>query len=121
MESLNVFGEKLLTCSTNPMTGFYRDGCCQTGGEDMGTHTVCALLTREFLVFSKSRGNDLMTPIPAYGFPGLKEGDHWCLCALRWMEAYNAGVAPNIKLEATNEATLKIIPLTILIQFAEKS
>lgn len=87
----------------------------------MGTHTVCALLTRKFLVFSKSRGNDLMTPIPAYGFPGLKEGDHWCLCALRWMEAYNAGVAPNIKLEATNEATLKIIPLTILIQFAEKS
>ena len=87
----------------------------------MGTHTVCALLTREFLVFSKSRGNDLMSPIPTYGFPGLKEGDHWCLCALRWMEAYNAGVAPNIKLEATNEATLKIIPLSILIQFAEKS
>jgi uncharacterized protein (DUF2237 family) len=120
MESLNVFGEKLLTCSTNPMTGFYRDGCCQTGEEDRGTHTVCALLTNEFLEFSKSRGNDLITPIPAYGFPGLKEGDHWCLCALRWMEAYKAGVAPRIKLEATNEATLEIIPLSILIQFAEK-
>ncbi len=121
MASLNVFGQKLLTCSTDPMTGFFRDGCCQTGEEDRGTHTVCALLTGEFLEFSKSRGNDLMTPIPAYGFPGLKEGDQWCLCALRWMEAYRAGVAPMIKLEATNEATLKIIPLSILIQFAKKS
>lgn len=121
MELLNVFGEKLINCSTNPMTGFYRDGCCKTGDEDLGTHTVCALITREFLVFSKSRGNDLMTPIPDYDFQGLKEGDHWCLCALRWMEAYHAGIAPNIKLEATNEATLKIIPLALLVQFAEKS
>ncbi|MDI1323546.1 MAG: DUF2237 domain-containing protein [Algoriphagus sp.] len=121
MESLNVFGEKLITCSTNPMTGFYRNGCCQTGDEDSGTHTVCVLLTSEFLEFSKIMGNDLMTPIPAFDFPGLKEGDRWCLCALRWMEAYKAGVAPHVYLEATNEATLNFIPLSILIQFAQKS
>lgn len=120
MASLNIFGEKLASCSTNPMTGFYRDGCCKTGPEDLGTHTVCVLLTTEFLEFSKSRGNDLMTPIPGYDFPGLKEGDRWCLCALRWLEAYESGVAPTIYLEATNETTLKIIPLNTLVQFAQK-
>lgn len=120
MDSLNIFGEKLLSCSTKPMTGFYRDGCCNTGPEDLGTHTVCVSLTKEFLEFSKSRGNDLMTPIPEYDFPGLKEGDSWCLCALRWLEAYRAGVAPLVYLEATNEATLKIVPLETLIQFAIK-
>lgn len=118
---MNVFGEKLIPCGTNPVTGFYRDGCCETGPEDMGTHTICVLLTTEFLEFSKSRGNDLVTPFPEYDFPGLKEGDRWCLCALRWVEAYGAGVAPLIFLEATNEITLKIIPLEILIQFAVKT
>lgn len=120
MDSLNIFGEKLLPCSTKPMTGFYRDGCCNTGPEDLGTHTVCVSLTTEFLEFSKSRGNDLMTPIPQYDFPGLKEGDRWCLCALRWLEAYQAGVAPLVYLEGTNETTLKIVPLETLIQFAIK-
>lgn len=121
MASLNIFGEKLIPCSTNPKTGFYRDGCCKTGPEDLGTHTVCVLLTIEFLEFSKSRGNDLLTTIPEYDFPGLKEGDHWCLCALRWWEAFSAGVAPLVYLESTNEATLDIIPLETLIQFAKKS
>lgn len=120
MDSLNIFGEKLLPCSTKPMTGFYRDGCCNTGPEDLGTHTVCVSLTTDFLEFSKTRGNDLMTPIPEYDFPGLKEGDRWCLCALRWLEAYQSGVAPLVYLEATNEATLKIVSLETLIRFAIK-
>lgn len=102
------------------MTGFYRDGCCNTGPEDLGTHTVCVSLTTEFLEFSKSRGNDLMTPIPQYDFPGLKQGDRWCLCALRWLEAYKVGVAPLVYLEGTNETTLKIVPLETLILFAIK-
>jgi hypothetical protein len=120
MDSINIFGEKLLPCSTKPMTGFYRDGCCNTGPEDLGTHTVCVSLTTEFLEFSKSRGNDLMTPIPQYDFPGLKQGDRWCLCALRWLEAYKVGVAPLVYLEGTNETTLKIVPLETLILFAIK-
>lgn len=115
MDGVNVFGEKLEICSESPMTGYYRTGCCETGTDDLGTHTVCSIMTQEFLEFSKSRGNDLMTPIRAYDFPGLKSGDRWCLCALRWLEAYKAGVAPAVILEATNEKTLKIIPLNILI------
>lgn len=114
----NVFGEPLFPCGTDPMTGFYRDGCCETGKEDRGSHTVCAVLTREFLLFSKSRGNDLTTPIPLFDFPGLKEGDHWCLCAAKWMEAYQAGVAPRVILEATHEKTLEFISLQDLVHYA---
>lgn len=120
MDGINVFGQKLQICSSKPLTGFYRNGCCDTGKEDLGTHTVCALMTSEFLEFSRARGNDLITPIVQCDFPGLKPGDKWCLCARRWLEAYQAGFAPQVYLEATNEATLKIIPLEILIQFAFK-
>jgi uncharacterized protein (DUF2237 family) len=121
MDAMNVFGLELQPCGTDPMTGFYRNGCCETGKEDLGTHTVCAVMAQEFLDFSKSRGNDLITAIPAYDFPGLKPGDRWCLCARRWLEAYHAGFAPQVCLEATNEASLKIIPLDTLIQFALKT
>lgn len=119
----NVFGEKLLPCSTYPMTGYYRDGCCSTGASDHGTHTVCAVVTREFLEFSKKMGNDLMAPIPAYRFPGLKPGDRWCLCAARWREAWQAHVAPKVVLEATHERTLDFVPLEELVKYAfvEKS
>lgn len=120
MDGINVFGQILEVCSAKPLTGYYRDGCCNTGKEDFGTHTVCALMTTEFLDFSKSQGNDLITPLPDYNFPGLKPGDRWCLCARRWQEAYRAGCAPKVFLEATNEATLKIIPLATLLQFALK-
>ncbi|RZS98054.1 DUF2237 family protein [Cecembia calidifontis] len=116
----NVFGENLIPCSTAPMTGFYRNGCCETGPDDLGTHTVCAVMTDEFLEFSLSRGNDLITPRPEYAFPGLKPGDKWCLCASRWMEAYQAGVAPLVVLEATHEKTLDYLPLGELVKFAAK-
>jgi uncharacterized protein (DUF2237 family) len=116
----NVFGENLIPCSTAPMTGFYRNGCCETGPDDLGTHTVCAVMTDEFLEFSLSRGNDLITPRPEYAFPGLKPGDKWCLCASRWMEAYQAGVAPLVVLEATHEKTLDYLPLGELVKFAVK-
>lgn len=116
----NVFGEELITCSTDPLTGFYRDGCCETGPEDHGTHTVCAVVSDEFLRFSKLRGNDLITPRPEWRFPGLKAGDRWCLCALRWIEAYRAQVAPPLVLEACHEKTLEFIDLTELIPFAWK-
>lgn len=116
----NIFGEKLISCSESPMTGFYRDGCCKTGEDDLGTHTVCAQMTQEFLEFSRNHGNDLITLMPEYLFPGLKPGDFWCLCALRWLEAHKEGVAPMIKLEATNEKTLKIIPMETLIPYAIK-
>lgn len=119
--SKNVFGEELIPCSMDPMTGFYRNGCCETGSDDGGTHTVCAVMTEEFLIFSKNRGNDLITPRPEYLFPGLKPGDKWCLCALRWLEAYRSNFAPPVFLEATNEKTLDIIPLEILISKALKS
>ena len=114
----NIFGEEIISCSTKPLTGYYRNGCCETGEDDRGTHTVCAKMTDEFLSFTKARGNDLSTPIPDYDFPGLKAGDFWCLCALRWLEAYRAGLAPKVKLEATNEATLRIIPMEILLEMA---
>lgn len=117
----NVFGEPLIPCGLDPMTGFFRNGCCETGPEDLGTHTVCAVVTLEFLEFSKSRGNDLISPRPEYLFPGLQPGDRWCLCALRWVEAFKAGVAPPVVLEATNEATLKFVPLKDLISKAWKA
>jgi uncharacterized protein (DUF2237 family) len=116
--ALNVLGEPLAPCSVRPMTGFYRDGCCNTGYDDVGIHTVCARMTKEFLEFSKSRGNDLSTPAPQFGFPGLKPGDQWCLCAGRWKEALDAGVAPPVVLAATHEETLAIVPLAELKRYA---
>lgn len=116
--ALNVFGEEMITCSTAPMTGFYRDGCCKTGEDDHGTHTVCSVMTVEFLAFTKSVGNDLSTPMPQYQFPGLKPGDRWCLCATRWVQAYEAGFAPKVVLEATHEKTLQYIALEELVKFA---
>lgn len=103
----NVLGTELEPCSTDPLTGFFRDGCCNTGGDDVGVHTVCAVVTDEFLAFSKSAGNDLTTPMPAYGFPGLRSGDQWCVCAPRWQEAVEAGAAPHVVLEATHIQTLE--------------
>ena len=116
----NVFGEPLIICCSNPITGYFRDGLCKTVTEDTGTHTVCAVMTDKFLRFSASRGNDLITPIPYYQFTGLKEGDKWCLCVTRWIEAEKAGKAPKIILEATNERTLEFAPLDILIKYAIK-
>lgn len=114
----NVFGEPLEPCSVRPMTGFYRTGCCDTGPEDLGMHTVCVEVTADFLAFSKARGNDLSTPIPEFGFPGLEAGDRWCLCALRWKEAFEAGQPPRVVLQATHEATLEVIPLADLKRHA---
>lgn len=113
-KAANVLGGRLATCSTDPMTGFYRDGCCNTGKEDAGSHTVCVELTAEFLAFSAQRGNDLSTPMPEYGFPGLKPGDRWCLCAARWQEALEAGVAPKVHLAATHRRALEIVRLSDL-------
>ena len=108
---LNVLGEPLQPCSMNPLTGFYRDGCCKTGEDDSGKHIVCAQMTEDFLNYTKSRGNDLSTAIPQFGFPGLKPGDQWCLCASRWKEALDAGKAPPVQLRATHEAALQIVSL----------
>ncbi len=107
----NVLGSKLASCCTDPMTGYYRDGFCNTGMDDRGSHVVCAIMTQEFLDFTKAQGNDLCTPIPAYRFPGLKAGDKWCLCALRWREALQAGAAPSVVLEATHQKALQYIHL----------
>lgn len=114
----NVFGEELIPCSTQPLTGFYRNGCCDTGEQDLGVHTVCAVMTEEFLEFSKERGNDLSTPRPQFNFAGLQAGDRWCLCASRWVEAYQAHSAPLVVLEATHEKTLEFIELEELVKFA---
>ena len=114
----NVLGGVLETCSLNPRTGFYRTGCCDTGPEDVGRHTVCMQATAEFLEYSKSVGNDLSTPAPEHGFAGLKPGDRWCLCASRWAQAYRAGRAPRVYLTATNEATLELVPLDLLVEYA---
>ncbi len=114
MAARNVLGEPLDYCSISPMTGFYRDGCCNTGREDAGSHTVCVVMTSSFLEFSKSGGNDLSTPVPEFGFAGLKPGDRWCLCAPRWKQALDAGRAPPVVLEATHEETLAITPLGVL-------
>ena len=117
-EQLNVFGEPLQLCSTDPMTGFYRDGFCSAGPEDIGRHTVCTIMTAEFLAFSKSRGNDLSTPMPQYQFPGLHPGDRWCLVAVRWAEALAAGQAPRVVLQATNQSALKVVRLEDLKKYA---
>ena len=111
---MNVVGGVLLSCSTEPVTGFYRDGCCATGPEDVGSHTVCAVVTEEFLAFSRSVGNDLTTPHPEWGFPGLAPGDRWCVCAARWLEAYEAGVAPEVVLGATHVRALEVVPIEAL-------
>jgi len=110
----NVLGGELKSCSTAPITGFFRNGCCETGPHDMGMHTVCAVMTPEFLSFSKAAGNDLSTPRPDLAFPGLKPGDRWCLCAPRWMEALDAGLAPPLVLDACHEEALAIAPLGVL-------
>ena len=110
----NVLGTSLLTCSNNPLTGFFRNGLCDTCADDQGMHTVCARMTDAFLEFSAKQGNDLRTPMPAYNFPGLKAGDYWCLCLLRWLEAHEAGRAPNVKLEATHASALEFVDLDLL-------
>ncbi len=114
----NVLGSQLETCCTNPMTGFYRDGMCNTGAGDVGMHVVCAQMTEEFLTYTKAQGNDLSTPVPAFAFPGLKPGDRWCLCALRWKEAFDDGVAPPVILAATHAAALEYVSLADLKQHA---
>ena len=117
-EQRNVFGDPIAVCSVKPMTGFYRTGCCETGAEDTGVHTVCIEATAEFLAFSRARGNDLSTPHPEFGFPGLGPGDRWCVCAARWQEALEAGAAPRVVLAATHEATLEIVKLADLKRYA---
>lgn len=114
----NVLGGPLAECGATPMTGFFRNGCCHTGPEDLGRHVVCTKLTREFLTFSLQRGNDLQTPMPQFGFPGLKPGDRWCLCAARWKEAADAGAAPPVILAATHEAALEVVALEDLKKHA---
>ena len=118
--AINVLGGPLKACSSKPLTGFYRDGCCNTGREDAGVHTVCAVMTTEFLAFSKAAGNDLSTPMPQFGFAGLKPGDRWCLCAARWKEALDAGRAPQVVLESTHAVTLQIVSLDELKKYAVK-
>ncbi len=116
--SINVLGNPLEPCSTAPMTGFFRNGCCDTGPEDHGVHTVCAEMTAEFLALSKYLGNDLSTPRPEFGFSGLKPGDRWCLCAARFLQAHEEGAAPRIRLGATHRRTLDVVPLAVLRQHA---
>ena len=118
IKQTNVYGDTIEECCSNPITGFYRDGFCHTDKLDRGLHVVCALLTEEFLTFSKSRGNDLSTPRPEFNFPGLKEGDRWCLCALRWKEAYDAGVAPRVFLESCHLQALSFVTKEQLEEFA---
>lgn len=116
--SVNVLGEELRPCSMDPVTGFFRNGCCDTCDEDQGSHTVCAVMTAEFLAFSKSVGNDLSTPMPQYGFDGLKPGDQWCLCAARFLQAYQAGKAPRVSLISTHRRALEIVPIEALREHA---
>jgi len=115
---LNVLGEPLVPCSDDPLTGFFRDGCCNTSQEDFGLHVVCVRVTAEFLEFSQKKGNDLSTPHPEFGFPGLKPGDQWCLCAARWQEAWEAGVAPRVLLQSTHAAALRVVKLKNLKEYA---
>lgn len=117
----NVFGEPLVPCSFEPLTGYFRDGCCKTDVDDVGTHVVCAVMTSDFLAFSTSRGNDLSTPRPEWRFPGLRHGDQWCLCANRWREAYAAGVAPTVVLESTNQKVLELVSLEVLSGFDSRA
>ncbi|KAF0191688.1 MAG: hypothetical protein FD165_1411 [Gammaproteobacteria bacterium] len=117
-ESINVFGEALQTCSDKPVTGFFRDGCCNTSDHDVGSHTVCIEVTQEFLEYSRFKGNDLSTPVPEWGFAGLKPGNRWCLCAARWLEAQRDGMAPKVFLSRTHIRALGIVPLEILRDYA---
>lgn len=117
-DSLNVYGEPLQPCSTEPMTGFFRDGCCNTNDQDMGSHTVCIEISNDFLHYSRFRGNDLSTPNPEFGFPGLKPGDKWCLCAARWLEAYQQDMAPRVYLSRTHIKATETVPLELLKKFA---
>ena len=116
--SRNVLGGSMAICSSRPLTGFLRNGCCETSPEDIGSHTVCAVMTAAFLAFSRSRGNDLSTPRPEFGFAGLKPGDHWCLCAPRWQEALEAGAAPQVVLRATEEGALRYCTMADLTRHA---
>ena len=118
MNERNVLGAELEPCGTDPMTGFFRDGCCTTGPEDLGSHTICAVVTAEFLEHQRRIGNDLSTPLPAYGFPGLEPGDRWCVTAVNWARAFNDGVAAPVVLASTNEAVLEIVPIEALRQHA---
>lgn len=117
-QSLNVFGEPLSGCSESPLTGFFRDGCCNTSDDDPGSHTVCVEVTREFLEFSRFKGNDLSTALPQFQFPGLQPGDRWCLCAARWLEAHENGMAPRVMLQGTHARALEIVPLKLLKEYA---
>lgn len=117
-DSKNVFGEPLIPCSTQPLTGFFRDGCCNTNDQDLGSHTVCVEVSDDFLKFSRERGNDLSTPVEEFGFPGLNAGDRWCLCAARWLEAHKADMAPRVYLQRTHVRALEIVSLEILRQYA---
>lgn len=117
-DSVNVFDEPLEVCGEAPLTGFYRDGCCNTGKDDVGSHTVCVQATKEFLEYSRFRGNDLSTPTPEFGFPGLKPGDSWCLCAARWLEAHQQGMAPRVYLKRTHKKALQVVPMELLREFA---
>lgn len=118
MTDRNVVGGELQECGTDPMTGFYRDGCCATGPDDLGSHTVCAVVSAEFLAHQREVGNDLVTPRPEYRFPGLKPGDRWCVCASRWLQSYQAGVRTPVVLSATHEAALRIVPMEALTECA---
>lgn len=120
-EQYNVFGEPLDPCSLEPLTGFYRTGCCESGPDDFGRHMVCAVMTADFLAFSKEHGNDLSTPAPQYGFDGLKPGDRWCLCVDRWVEAVRAGHAPWVVLRATHRSVLDTIPMALLMQYSAEA
>lgn len=117
----NVFGEPLVACSFQPLTGYFRDGCCKTGPDDTGTHVVCVVMTTAFLAFSARQGNDLSTPRPEWRFPGLRSGDQWCLCGERWREAYAAGVAPAVVLESTNRAMLELVSMDVLQRFDSRA
>jgi uncharacterized protein len=117
-QALNVLGEPLELCSCEPMTGWFRDGSCRTNGADIGRHTVCCVVNEAFLSYSRALGNDLSTPAPQYSFPGLKPGDHWCVCAPRWLEAHQDGMAPPVRLAATEQSTLEVVPLELLLQNA---
>ena len=118
IDDRNVLGDELVECGTDPLTGFYRDGCCSTGPEDLGSHTVCAVVSKEFLAQQRAIGNDLTTPRPEYGFAGLRPGDRWCVCAARWRQAYDAGVAPPVLLAATHERATETVPLEVLREHA---
>lgn len=118
MDAKNVLGGQLLACSYDPVTGYFRDGCCNTDNTDRGNHTICARVTVAFLDFSRRQGNDLTSPMPQYRFAGLKAGDRWCVCAARWREALEIGVAPPVVLEATHERALRVVPLEILMEYA---